>query len=124
MGECKNKENLKSTNWLQNEKKKFSHGYIGEKKSNYVSVYPACLCSSDIGQTDQNQCSKCYLSDCREESPCLLLSVFISTLLQSPSEANVSKTRIESFNLFKPRGLPPFHESFLLKHCSHKGSLM
>lgn len=71
---------------------KSSHGYIGEKKPYFISVYPACLCSSDTAQADQNQCSKCWLCDCRGESPCLLPLVFISIFLQSASEANISKT--------------------------------
>lgn len=79
MGEWKNKENMKSTNWLQKETIKSSHDYTGKKKPNFISVGPACLCSSDTAQADQNQHHKYYLSDCRGESPCLFLSVFIST---------------------------------------------
>lgn len=72
----------------------------------------------------QNQCSKYYLADCRGESPCFLLLVFVSTLPRSAAETSISKTRIVSFCLLKPKGLPPFHGSFLLKQCSHKGSLI
>lgn len=115
------KENLQPTNWLQNQKVKSSHSYTDENKTDLISMYPAPLCSSDTGPDRQNQCSNCYLADCGGESPCLLLTVFISALPWSAAEASISKTRIVSFSLLKPKRASTFSWEFSLETVQPQG---
>lgn len=52
------------------------------KQTEFDFLVPGSFVSFRHSWSRQNQCSKCYLVGCKGEVPCLLLSVFINTLLR------------------------------------------